>query len=182
MQAARACMASASGSVTSIHEESAPSPEVLAGVAESLIAHFYRNTQEIAAYRNASEPSRRCKPGDAQSGSLYHVRFSIGVAMQAYLAAHDEFAAWLDAIDEIPSSAEVDERLWHLAVTAAQRGMSSTHWTFVVDGFVAYVNRARPGDILLSSYVARGFDLASRWQDVEREARTVAADRRASGR
>jgi len=90
--------------------------------------------------------------------------------MRAYLAAHDDFAAWIDALDKAPSPADVEERLWHLAITAAQRGMSRTHWTFVVDGFVAYVNRARPGDILLSSYIARGFDLSARWQDVERAA------------
>ena len=48
-------------------------------------------------------------------------------------------------------------------MTAAARGMSSTHWAFVVDGLVAYVNRRRPGDILLSSYIARGFDMAAQW-------------------
>ena len=90
--------------------------------------------------------------------------------MQAYLAAHDDFVAWLNAIDQEPGPAEVAERLWALAVTAATRGMSSTHWTFVVDGLVAYVNRRRPGDILLSSNIARGFDLASRWSEVEAEA------------
>ena len=64
--------------------------------------------------------------------------------MRPYLAAHDEFVAWLEKI-------------------AAARGMSSTHWAFVVDGLVAYVNRRRPGDILLSSYIARGFDMAAQW-------------------
>lgn len=89
--------------------------------------------------------------------------------MQAYLAAHDELVTWLDRLEEAPRAAEVDERLWALAVTAAARGMTRTHWTFVVDGLVAYVNRQRPGDILLSSNVARGFDLAARWADVEAE-------------
>jgi hypothetical protein len=90
--------------------------------------------------------------------------------MQAYLAAHDAFVAWIDAITEAPPSAEIERRLWALAVTAAARGMSSTHWTFVVDGLVAYANRQRPGDILLSSNIARGFDLAARWNDVQAEA------------
>ena len=90
--------------------------------------------------------------------------------MQAYLAAHDDFVAWIDALDEAPRSAEVAERLRALAVTAAARGMTSTHWTFVVDGLVAYVNRQRPGDILLSSNIARGFDLASQWPEMQAEA------------
>lgn len=91
--------------------------------------------------------------------------------MQEYLAAHDDFTAWLDKMEEAPSQAEMDERLLTLAVVAAARGMSSAHWTFVVDGLVAYVKRARPGDLLLSNNVARGFDLASRWSDVQAEAR-----------
>lgn len=90
--------------------------------------------------------------------------------MQAYLAAHDDFVTWLDSIDQAPASSEVAERLLALAVTAAARGMTSTHWTFVVDGLVAYVNRKRPGDILLASNIARGFDLASRWSEVHAEA------------
>ena len=93
--------------------------------------------------------------------------------MQAYLAAHDEFVAWLDSIRDEPSPVEVETRLRMLAATAAARGMTSTHWTFVVDGLVAYVNRQRPGDILLSSNVARGFDLASQWPDIQTAARDV---------
>jgi len=87
--------------------------------------------------------------------------------MQAYLAAHDDFVAWLDALEGAPSPAEVEERLRALALTAAARGMSSTHWSFVVDGLVAYANRRRPGDILLSSNIARGFDFASRWSELQ---------------
>ena len=90
--------------------------------------------------------------------------------MQAYLAAHDEFVAWLQSITDAPSPAEVEERLQALAVTAAARGITSTHWTFVVDGLVVYVNRLRPGDILLSSNIARGFDLASRWPEMQAQA------------
>jgi hypothetical protein len=102
--------------------------------------------------------------------------------MQAYLAAHDDFVTWLDSIEEAPAPAEVEERLWALAVTAAARGMSRTHWTFVVDGLVAYVNRQRPGDILLSSNLARGFDLASRCGDLQAEAvRQLPLRRAASG-
>ena len=95
--------------------------------------------------------------------------------MQAYLAAHDEFIAWLDSLEGEPSAADLSDRLWNLAVAAATRGMGSTHWTFVVDGLVAYVNRRFPGDILLSSNVARGFDLASRWEEVREGARRSAA-------
>jgi len=90
--------------------------------------------------------------------------------VQAYLAAHDDFVAWLDSIEADPSAAEVEERLRALALTAAARGMSSTHWIFVVDGLVAYANRMRPGDVLLSSSIARGFDLASRWRDLQASA------------
>jgi len=90
--------------------------------------------------------------------------------MQAYLAAHDDFVAWIDALGEAPRSGEVAERLRALALTAAARGMTSTHWTFVVDGLLAYVNRHRPGDILLSSNIARGFDLASQWPEMQAEA------------
>jgi hypothetical protein len=90
--------------------------------------------------------------------------------MQAYLAAHDAFVAWLDTVVETPPSAEIEQRLWALALTAAARGMSSTHWTFVVDGLVAYINRRRPTDILLASDIARGFDLAARWTEVQAQA------------
>lgn len=90
--------------------------------------------------------------------------------MQAYLAAHAEFVAWLDRLEEAPPASEVEMRLWALAVTAAARGMTHTHWAFVVDGLVAYVNRRHPGDILLSSNIARGFDLASRWKEMQAEA------------
>lgn len=91
--------------------------------------------------------------------------------MQAYLAAHDDFVAWIDALEATPSPAEIEERLRALALTAAARGMGSTHWTFVVDGLVAYANRRRPGDILLSSNIARGFDLASRWAEMQAASR-----------
>ena len=87
--------------------------------------------------------------------------------MQAYLAAHDRFVAWIDSIRNEPSPTAVEERLRALAVTAAARGMTSTHWTFVVDGLVAYANRRRPGDIVLSSNIARGFDFAARWPEMQ---------------
>jgi hypothetical protein len=90
--------------------------------------------------------------------------------VQAYLAAHDDFVAWLNSIDADPSAAEVEDRLRALALTAAARGMSSTHWAFVVDGLVAYVSRIRPGDILLSSCVARGFDYSASWTGFTAEA------------
>jgi hypothetical protein len=86
--------------------------------------------------------------------------------MQAYLAAHDAFVSWLEGLDAAPSSHEIDHRLWTLALRAADRGMTDTHWTFVVDGLVAHVNRIAPGNILLSSHLARGFELSSRWTTV----------------
>lgn len=86
--------------------------------------------------------------------------------MQAYLAAHDAFVAWLEGLDDVPSVHDVDGRLWNLALKAADRGMTETHWTFVVDGLVAYVNRRAPGDTALSSLVARGLALSSKWQTV----------------
>ena len=86
--------------------------------------------------------------------------------VQTYLAAHDEFVAWLDNLEVSPTAAEVDGRLMALALCAADRGMTETHWTFVVDGLIAHVNRMAPGNILLSSSIARGFDLATGWDDV----------------
>lgn len=90
--------------------------------------------------------------------------------MKAYLAAHDEFVAWLKGLQATPALGDVENRLWIFATIAAARGMTKTHWTFVVDGLIAHANRVRPGDILLSSYLARGFDLVGRWNEVESEA------------
>ena len=67
--------------------------------------------------------------------------------VQTYLAAHDEFVAWLDNLEVSPTAAEVDGRLMALALCAADRGMTETHWTFVVDGPIAHVNRMAPGNI-----------------------------------
>ena len=89
--------------------------------------------------------------------------------MQAYLTAHDAFVAWLDKLDTLPPPEEVERRLHVLALTAAQRGMTSTHWTFVVDGLVAYVKRTPLRDVLVASYIARGFDLCSRWKELQDE-------------
>jgi hypothetical protein len=90
--------------------------------------------------------------------------------MQAYLAAHDDFVQWLDNSDGAPTAAEVDERLRALALAAAARGMGSTHWAFVVDGLLAYVTHRRPGDPLLASHIARGFDLCGQWQELQQRA------------
>jgi hypothetical protein len=90
--------------------------------------------------------------------------------MLAYLAAHDAFVAWLDSIEDTPAPAEVEERLRDLALAAAARGMGSTHWTFVVDGLLAYVKHRRPSDFLLAGYIAHGFDLCSRWNEFRDEA------------
>ena len=89
--------------------------------------------------------------------------------MQADLAAHDAFVAWLDNLDETPPPEEIERRLHALALTAAHRGMTSTHWTFVVDGLVAYVDRTPLRDVLVRSYLARGFDLCSRWKELQAE-------------
>ena len=86
--------------------------------------------------------------------------------MQTYLAAHNELVAWLDGLQVTPTPAEIDGRLMTLALCAVDRGMTDIHWTFVVDGLVAHVNRRFPGNILLSSSVARGFDIAAGWSDV----------------
>ena len=94
--------------------------------------------------------------------------------MQAYLAAHDAFIAWLDQLDGTPPPEDIERRLHALALTAAGRGMTSTHWTFVVDGLVAYVNRAPRPDVLVASYIARGFDLCSRWRELQIEAAAYA--------
>lgn len=95
--------------------------------------------------------------------------------MQAYLAAHDEFVAWLDKLGTTPPPEEIERRLHALALTAAERGMTSTHWTFVIDGLVAYVNRTPLRDVLVASYIARGFDLCSRWRELQAEAGALAA-------
>jgi hypothetical protein len=94
--------------------------------------------------------------------------------MQAYLAAHDAFVAWLDKLDVTPPPEEVERRLHALALTAAQRGMTSTHWTFVIDGLVVYVSRLPLQDALVASYIARGFDLCSRWRELQAEAAALA--------
>jgi len=83
--------------------------------------------------------------------------------MQTYLAAHDEFVAWLDGLDETPASSEIDRRLRMLAQCAADRGMTAIHWTFVIDGLVAHATRKWPGNRSLANAVARGFDISGEW-------------------
>jgi hypothetical protein len=101
--------------------------------------------------------------------------------MQAYLAAHDALVAWLDNLERTPAPADVERRLHALALTAAERGMTSTHWTFVIDGLVAYVNRLPLRDVLLASYLARGFDFCSRWRELQLEAAADGAGGHISG-
>jgi hypothetical protein len=88
--------------------------------------------------------------------------------MQHYLAAHQGFIDWLGTLPAAPSASEVERRLRSLAMVAAARGMTSTHWTFVVDGLIAHVNRAHPGDVLLSSRVARAFDYSQVWDELRK--------------
>jgi len=87
--------------------------------------------------------------------------------MQHYMSAHKTFVDWLGAQDADPVPAEVERRLRSLAMVAAGRGMTRVHWTFVVDGLIAHVNRSRPGDVLLSSYVARGFEYFRIWDELQ---------------
>ena len=94
--------------------------------------------------------------------------------MQAYLAAHDAFVAWLDKLDTTPAPEDVERRLHALALTAAERGMTSTHWTFVIDGLVAYVSRLPRRDALVAGYIARGFDFCSRWREFQAEVAALA--------
>lgn len=88
--------------------------------------------------------------------------------MQDYLAAHQGFVEWFDDLSSSPDPHELERRLRLLAMVAAARGMTATHWSFVVDGLIAHVNRHHPGDVLLSSYVSRGFDYASVWDELSR--------------
>jgi hypothetical protein len=94
--------------------------------------------------------------------------------MQAYLAAHDAFVAWLDKLTTTPAPEDIERRLHALALTAARRGMTSTHWTFVIDGLVAYVTRLPLRDALVAGYIARGFDLCSRWRELQAEVAALA--------
>jgi hypothetical protein len=86
--------------------------------------------------------------------------------VQYYLAAHKGFVEWLDDLQSDPDAQELERRLRSLAMVAAARGMTSTHWTFVIDGLIAHANRSRPGDVLLSSCIARGFDYSQVWDEL----------------
>jgi len=54
---------------------------------------------------------------------------------------------------------------------APQKGNDRDALDLVVDGLVTHVNRQRAGNILLSSYVARGFDLSESWNKILASAR-----------
>jgi len=97
--------------------------------------------------------------------------------VQPYLAAHQEFVTWLDELQSTPDPGEIERRVRSLAIVAAQRGMTGTHWVFVVDGLIAYVNRKHPGELLLSSYVARGFDYSAVWDQLRSAMRSSDASR-----
>lgn len=87
--------------------------------------------------------------------------------MQPYLEAHDAFIEWLDgAADCEPTAAEVERALLGLAKCAARRGMSETHWVFVIDGLIAHAKRRCPGNDELPGQVARGLDFATYWQTI----------------
>lgn len=85
--------------------------------------------------------------------------------MKPYLEAHDAFIEWLNGAAECePTAAEVERALHGLAKCAAERGMTEIHWTFVVDGLIAHAKRRCPDNAVLPDYIARGFDLSSRWR------------------
>lgn len=90
--------------------------------------------------------------------------------MQRYLDAHADFVRWLDEPIAGRTSDEVEKALLDLATCAASRGMTATHWEFVVDGLIAHARRHSPDDEDLPTYVARGFDLSGRWPAIQEAA------------
>jgi hypothetical protein len=90
--------------------------------------------------------------------------------MKGYLEAHDAFVEWLEgAAGCAPTAVEVEHALFDLAQCAAERGMSEVHWAFVIDGLVAHARRRCPDNPELAAYIARGFDFAAKWRDIEAE-------------
>jgi hypothetical protein len=89
--------------------------------------------------------------------------------MRPFLEAQDAFVHWLDgpAVECQPTAAEVDHELRRLAACAADRGMSPTHWTFVVDGLIAHAKRRCPENVDLPDLIARGFDFSTCWSHLE---------------
>ena len=84
--------------------------------------------------------------------------------MLPYLEAHDAFVQWLDDTAHCEATAvEVERALFALAKCAAARGMSDSHWTFVVDWLIAHAKRRCPENVELPNYVARGLDFSANW-------------------
>lgn len=90
--------------------------------------------------------------------------------MQRYLDAHADFVRWLDESSAGRTPAEVEKALLDLATCAAGRGMTATHWEFVVDGPIAHARRHCPDNEDLPAFVARGFDLSGRWPAIQEAA------------
>ena len=98
--------------------------------------------------------------------------------MQLYLEAHNAFVEWLDGAAECePTAAEVERALFGLAKCAADRGMSDTHWTFVVDGLIAHARRRCPKNSELPEYIARGVELSRNWSTLLADPQKHAAPR-----
>lgn len=90
--------------------------------------------------------------------------------MLSYLDAHARFVRWLDEPTSDRTPADVEKALLDLATCAANRGMTATHWEFVVDGLVAHIRRRNPENEELPALVARGFDFSSRWPAIQEAA------------
>lgn len=90
--------------------------------------------------------------------------------MQRYLDAHADFVRWLDESAVHRTPANVEKALLELAACAAARGMTATHWEFVVDGLRAHARRHFSENDELQTFLARGFDFSSRWPAIQAEA------------
>ncbi len=87
--------------------------------------------------------------------------------MKEYLDAHDAFVQWLNGAAECePTAAEVEKALLGLAECAANRGMTDTHWMFVIDGLVAHAKRRCPENSQLPQFIARGVEISKNWSGI----------------
>lgn len=87
--------------------------------------------------------------------------------MRSYLDAHAEFVRWLDEPDVGWTPTDVEKALLDLAICAASRGMTATHWEFVIDGLIAHARRRFPNNEDLPDFVAQGFEFSNRWPAIQ---------------